>query len=192
MSLFDDLKNRFCSGLLTPNDFTAFLRLLLTQHFSNSEQILSEYLKSRLFVEDTNTGIVIESVGAWTPNTAERRPAILLARGEWKRDIMGIGNGTDYSTTGGLLNYYRRITGQHNIICVGKTRAEAEELGMEVFYVLTTLEPLIYENIPKLMFHAMSLSATSRLKEYRDHYACAVGVVYSFTFQFNISHTEVA
>lgn len=132
MSVFERICSRFCGGnLITPVDVSALLKTLLVEYFSSSENILIPALRERL-VSESNKPIIIESSQAYLPDSAGFRPSILVVRGPWQVNRLGIGTGQVFNST--PTQYARTITGQHNIVCIGKLPTETDLLATEVFY----------------------------------------------------------
>jgi hypothetical protein len=78
-----------CSYGMRPHVMTGFLRQLLIGHFSDPQNI--EEPRIRRHVQEIGTwqpsqnglnsgGILIESITRWTPNMADKRPAVLIKR----------------------------------------------------------------------------------------------------------------
>lgn len=176
--MFDKIYRRLCGHPITTVDITAVLKIILTSYFSEKDNILHTGLKDRIFSDTDGPGLTIEAASAFVPNIAERRPAIIIRRGEWKNVQEGFYGGAIQDAS--INTYVRMIAGSHNIICIGKTPGEAEILGDEVFRLFAHITPKLLTNSCLDTFRVAGLSEVKPLHEGRDHYAAMIQVMYRF------------
>lgn len=185
--LFDEIKRRLCDHPITNVDITAVLKLILTSYFSSSENIVHPQLKNRIYTDDTRTGIIIESSGAFLPTEAEKRPALLIRRETWKVDQSIYGG---YEQGSDPERFSRIIQGAHSIICIGKTPGEAEILGDEVFRLFCHVTPALLKYSCLETFRTLELSPIKPLQESRIHYHSVVSLFYRFIDSWTIDIIE--
>jgi len=176
--MFEEIYRRLCSHPLTTVDITAVIKIILTSYFGTPDNILHENLRDRIYTDLDGPGLMIESSHAFAPTQAERRPAILIKRGEWKNAQEGFYGGFIQGSSPG--RFVRSVLGTHNIICIGKTPGEAEILGDEVFRLLAHVTPKLLERTCLDSFRVVGLSEIKPLQEGRDHFAAAIQVTYRF------------
>ena len=183
----DEIIARFCGKALSPVDFTALFRYLLIDYFSNSSNILEPSLKDIVYTDDDTTQIIIEAAGRWKPSTGDHRPAILISRGEWK--VVPYMLGMNYIQGTEPSIYLRRYQGSHNIICVGKTSAQADILGGEVLHFFVGVIPPLRERLPISYLNVEGLSAVQPFDEGRTHFITTIPITYSFELRWTIGVT---
>jgi len=184
----DEIVARFCGITPTPVDFTALLRYLLTDYFSNADNIVNPNLKDVIYTEDdATTGIVIEAGGRWRLSSDDHRPAIFISRGEWRVEPYLLGMGVIQPADSPV--YLRRYSGVHNIICIGKTLAATDLLAGEVLHFLVQVIPPLRERLPISHLNVVGLSPVQPYGEGRTHYAATIPVTYSFELRWSIGLT---
>lgn len=186
--LFDEIQRRLCGHPITNVDITAVLKLILASYFSSPENITHPQLKTRIYKDNSQTGIIIESSGAFLPTEAEKRPALLVRRDTWKVDQGGISGG--YEQGSDPENYTRFIQGVHTIICIGKTPGETDLLGDEVFRLFCHITPGLLKYSCLDTFRVVELSPIKPLQEGRSHYQAIVSLFYRFTDKWTLNIVE--
>lgn len=185
MAFLDSIVSRFCGKTLTPVDFTSLFLYILRDYFSDSNNILDPNLKDFTYSDGYNTKIIIESSGVWKPQTGDHRPAVLISRGQWKPQRLGAGY-----EIGSREKSAIRWSGNHNIICVGKTSAMCDLLVGEIAYFLLMVSPKILGTLPISEFMVNSISPIQPLDEGRMHFSSVITVVYSFDIRWEINITS--
>lgn len=183
--MFEEIYRRLCARPITTVDITAVIKIILTSYFGNADNILHANLKDRIYSDTDTTGLSIEAGSAFTPTKAERRPAIIIRRGEWKNSQEGFYGGFVQGSSPG--QFVRLVMGSHNIICIGKTPGEAEILGDEVFRLFSHVTPQMLERSCLDSFKVIGLSEIKPLQEGRDHYAAMIQLTYRFYETWEIS-----
>lgn len=172
-----------CSYGQTQLTMQGGLRVALTQHFADSQNILNASLRQRLerdgvWREDSQTGIVIESLHVWEPNLTEKRPALILKEGAWRWRQVGIGNriSEDYKT--GRQTFAGLWDGSHVIFAIAKEPAEAQIIAIEALKCLLMYQDQIAEQFDLARFVPVSIGEVAALKESTENYVVPITVAY--------------
>jgi len=185
--ILQDFYDRVCSKGINRQDITGLLRRLLISYFSNPDNIRNEAIKDRVFKEGEDTGILIEAVGRFRPEIAEKRPAILIRPGEWKVLDLGI---QAHLIRGDVFQsgrqYALEVAGTHNIIVVSKTPSETEILADEVFKFFALLRVVLPSITPVPMFKVTGISELKAIAEQKTHFYCIIPVRYHIQHIFSI------
>ena len=182
-----DKVSSLCSYGTRPHVMTGFLRQLLMGHFADPENI--EEPRIRRHIEtlgawkpadagDNKGGILIESITRWSPNTADKRPAILIKRNGWrwqKQTIGDIAAANDYT---GAVSYAGMWEGSHTIYCLSSAGAETEFLATEVLKFLINFSPLIRDQMDLFRFYVAEVGGIGEVQEVAQGYAVPVTVAY--------------
>jgi len=188
LPVLQDFYDRISSRGINRQDITGLLVRLLTSYFSNPENIKYNEIKQRVWKPGDDTGILIESVGRFRPELAEKRPAILVRPGEWKKIIQGLQSeliSTD--TYQPNKRYILVIQGSHNIIVVSKNPAETEILSDEVFKFLDLLKIVAPATTPIDFLRVLGISELKPLAEQRTHYYSVIPLTYNISQTYNVS-----
>lgn len=166
-------------------------RKLLTDHFSTSEDIESDTLKTKLFTENLPTGILIETVTKWTPQQTENRPSILIKRDDWSNQIGGL-FGSLKSVDIDTLNPTRARfwQGSHSFVCLSRAAAEADIIGAEVARYFMHYSEIIRRMMHLHRLNLTSLSKINKIKEAKDTFAVMVTVQYIWEEVFSTHFKE--
>lgn len=180
-----------CSTGHTPNILTGAILRILQNHFSTPNYIEDEALKDnivKLQPEDTSeglleTGILIAPVYKWDPAILGKRIAIYIKRNPLRTQKLGINHGMtsglgkeeDGSLTTLRGEYHTiGVLGSHTIFCIGRTGAETEVLGYEVFRELVQFGPAIRKDLKLHRLETTEMSDVNRIEEYDQHFVAAV------------------
>lgn len=171
-----------CSLLPQELILTGLFRDLLIKHFSTANQVEEPSLKHLIWQGSERTDILIESVHAWTPQMAHRRPAVLIKRDDCNYLPMGIGDRRQGppADSRGDPHYVRYWMGSHTLFCIGGTGAQAELLATEVKRYLSHFGPLIRETIDLKQFRVVRIGAVGQLEEAAENFVVPVSVGYTF------------
>ena len=172
---------------ISPQLITGVLLWIVRGHFSLDKNIVSESLKDFIYLNgDPATGITIEPSSAWNPEQVESRPAVYVKRGEWKAAWGALSIDNKYQSRRPAVEsidngdrYEILVTGAHTLFCVGRTGAEAEELGAEVFFRLIEFAPVIRKDFNFHRFKVDELGEAAKLEESSEHWVVPVGVSYA-------------
>jgi hypothetical protein len=176
-----------CSYGMRPHVMTGFLRQLLMTHFADPNNI--EEPKIRRHVETLGTwkpadqgtdsgGILIESITRWLPNTADKRPAILIKRNSWRWMQQGIGDLAGKNDYTGESNYVGFWEGSHTVFCLAPSGVETEFLTTEVVKFLIHFSPLIRAQMDLHKFIVSEVGGVGEVQEVVQGYAVPVTVAY--------------
>lgn len=176
-----------CSYGTRPHAMTGFIRQMLMEHFAAATNIDDPIIRRRLQEigawkpsenGENESGIIIESITKWLPNTASQRPALVVKRGawQWERVLPGDSDGDDYVQ--GHRFYYGFWSGSHTVFVVGQAGAEVELLATEVYRFMLRYASEFVEMMNLHRFVPVGMDALHQLKEVADHYVVPVTVAY--------------
>lgn len=176
-----------CSYGTRPYAMTGFLRQLLLDHFVDADNIEDDKIRRRLKDMgawrpsengENASGIIIESVTKWQPNTSMQRPAILIKRNamQWHRVLPGDADGEESRT--GFLNFFGFWSGSHTVFAVAENGGEADLLGTEILRYFLHYGNAIVEMMDLHRFVPVGMEGLHKVEEVADHYAVPVTVAY--------------
>ena len=177
-----------CSYGMRPHVMTGFLRQLLIGHFSDPNNIEEPRVRRQLQdaggwspIDENlnNNGLLIESITRWNPNKADKRPAVLIKRNEWKWLKTGIGDLTTKNLYTGNTTYSGFWEGSHTIFCLTQNGAETEFLTTEVVKFLILFSPLVREQLNLHKFYVASVGGVGEVQEVIEGYAAPITVAYT-------------
>jgi hypothetical protein len=176
-----------CSYGMRPHVMTGFLRQLLMGHFADPQNIEEPRIRQLLEAvggwqpEDNGaspTGILIESITRWAPNTADKRPAILIKRNQWQWSSRVIGDKNVENLYTGETSYSGFWEGSHTLFCLSQYGAEAEFLSTEVVKFLILFSPMIRQQMDFFKFYVAQVGGVGEVQEVTEGYAVPVTVAY--------------
>lgn len=176
-----------CSYGMRPHVMTGFLRQLLIGHFSDPNNIEDPRVRRQIKTiggwKPTDSGlnpsgILIESITRWAPNTADKRPAVLIKRNGWKWSSRLIGDKTEINYYTGETSYSGFWEGSHTLFCLAQNGAETEFLATEVVKFLILFSPLIKEQMNFFRFYVSEVGGVGEVQEVTQGYAVPVTVAY--------------
>jgi len=176
---FDTGNNLDALGMM-PHVITGFLRDWLTNRFSDPNNIEAEPLRGLLWKATQPTGILIESITRWKPESTEKRPAIIIKRGNWtsSRLVLNDSVGTVDSYLGSQ-RYGRLMAGSHTLFCISNSGAQSEIIAGEVFKDLNTYGLVIANILNLVKFEAVELGELFQLEEEKENYAAPIVIQYT-------------
>jgi hypothetical protein len=176
-----------CSYGMRPHVVTGLLRQLLITHFSDPNNIEERQLRQK-FKDDSawkpdangenKSGILIESITRWTPNSSNKRPAVLIKRNSWQWQKIGLGDSVGYNPFEGGHNYTGLWQGSHTLYCLAAWGLETELLAMEVVKFLLHFSPWIREQMGFKKFYIHEVGGVGEVQEVVQGYAVPVTVAY--------------
>lgn len=165
-----------------PHVMTGFLRQWFISHFSAAATVEHPELRSKLWsAVPTETGIEIESVTRWKPETTEFRPAVVISRNDWKVLRLGLDDrmmGEQWAPPG-RDHFAAYLEGSHTLFCVSSQPTEAEILGAEVYREMMQFGPLVRRELDLMRFVVVGVGKLFELEEARTNYAVPVTVAYA-------------
>ena len=175
-----DTGNNLCALGISPHIITGFLRDWLTNRFSDANNIEAEQLRGMLWKAAPPTGILIESITRWKPETTEKRPAIIIKRGQWTSQRLVLndvaGSGDVYL---GSKFYGRLMTGTHTLFCISNNGAQSELLAGELIKDLNMYGLVIANVLNLVKFEVVELGALFQIEESKESYSVPVTVSYT-------------
>lgn len=143
---------------------------------------------------DDTTGILIEDVTKWKPTMTEKRPAVMLKRGDVQ--VMHQGILAD-SFQGGDPNHNvhtNLLVGTHTAFCISRQNGEVGLLGSEVYRELMRFAPLIKQRlggvVAKIAVVQIGGSGT-QLQEATENWVIPVSLAYAFWDTWEIVPEDV-
>jgi len=179
-------------GFKGPLLLTGFFESALQQHFFTPDGIFDDALKAILWRPDnasqgiTDTRINIATKLVPDANKSNFRPAVLIDRGEWKRERIAMHDreGTGDVTYGNKVDQWR---GSHSFTCLAKTYASVEILAHEVATFFEVYGHLLANQICLHLLNLEGISAPTILKEDNETYSVVVTVSYAFQNRWSLS-----
>lgn len=176
-----------CSYGMRPHVMTGLLRQLLITHFADADNV--DEPRVRRQVQDLGAwrpvdnglnagGILIESITRWAPNTADKRPAVLIKRNAWQWQRQGIGDLSGQNDYTGANSYAGLWAGSHTLFCLAATGSENEYLAAEVVRFLGHFSPMIRDQMDLHKFIVSEVGGAGEVQEVVQGYAVPVTVSY--------------
>ena len=171
-----------CSMLNRPIVLTGLFRDVLIRHFSSDKYIEEPDLRHLIWKPGEDTGILIESIHRWRPETTERRPAVIVKRNAYQNERRGIGDRrmgpiTDKEGNNHYVTFWK---GSHTLFCIGGTGAQAEILATEVQRELTEFGPELVRTLGLMRFQVTEIGAVGELEEAQENFVVPVTVGYAY------------
>jgi hypothetical protein len=167
-----------------PNLYTlngAFVSII-RRHFAQGSNIEVPELQHYVWdTDDKLSKILIEPVYRWNPTNIQQRPAVIVKRGPWKVETLGLGQRMmgAVEPEGYTEDVHAvMVMGSHSFFCIGTTGLEAEEIAQEVVNVLMGFLQVIREQFCLGFFKVGDIGPVSKVDECQDHFAVPVNVEY--------------
>lgn len=185
----------FCTQRPRNLSFTGLFRHWLCLHFADVSNIVDPLFKDPPLLwtaSKETTQIVIESVGEFDPTIVEARPAILLARGDWDSQRLGIDDrsmpnwhpeGQPSASTQHAILWI----GSHTIWCATRNYGQCERLAGEVADMLMEEAPIVRRVMGFHRLTVAKIGAPGKLKEAREHFAIPITLAYAHIVTWAIS-----
>lgn len=153
---------------------TGMLCRLLANHFSTANNIQTDKLKQYVHDEDqSKTKILIQPHYKWVTAISHMRPAIIVKRGEIRRERFAIADGFGESLDRGIPKVVF-VSGTHTVFCIDTTGGAVELLADEVFPMLLEFSPAIREDMGFTTFSVAGVGAVSKLEEFDQHFVVPI------------------
>ncbi len=181
-----------CERGWQPLLITGFFRDLLIRQWSNPDNITSPEMKQYLWSDQLTSGILIESVFRYKPETVEKRPAIMIKRNSFRNIPIGINgliNGAganQYLTERGAIEQYATLfAGSHTFFCIHKSGAAVEILASELLGHLVAAIPPIRRTLGLRQFAVTEVGDINELEESTENFVVplTVGWCYEHTWE---------
>ena len=151
-------------------------------HFADPNIIEEGDLRHLIWKDDPSTGILIEMDYRWTPESTERRPAIIIKRNACRNDRRGWGDRRQ-GPPGDIYGNEHYVTfwiGSHTMFCIARTGMQVELLADEVQREFTEFGPVMARNLDLKRIQVTDKGPVSQLEEAEETFAVAVTVAYGY------------
>lgn len=177
--LVTDEISSLCSSGVPPLILTGIFVQLLRSKFSDADEIEHPALKDNVWTPSIETSkILIRPAYQFAPKDIQARPGIYVRRQAINTRILAMNNqfqpGYDPENLDGAQRHETLHGSGHIIFCVGRTGAEAELLGTEVWKHFLHFGPILREDLKLARFQVMQLSEVGKVEESAEHWATAV------------------
>lgn len=175
-----------------PFKLTGLFVQFVRSRFFNPANIRNPALAGYTWSEDDSLSrILIEPAFRYKTSDVQRRPAVLVARGEVLTVPTTINaSQTTAVTHGGFLygaEYNVIVKGSHVCQCVGQTGAEVEALGVEVFTALMEFAVVLKSEGSVGKLSVDGLGPVKKLEESQETLAVPVSVSWAYTHSWTLS-----
>jgi len=183
------------SGFKGPLLVSGFFKSVLQQHFLTPSGIFDAALKEILWKPDediqgtTDSKIYIDHKLKPKKMQSNFRPAILVERGEWKREKVAMHdrNGLGDVIYGDKID---RWVGSHSFTCLTKTFASIEILAHEVATFFEVYGQLLAGQICFNELFVTGISAPTLIDEDNETYMAVVAVQYYHHNRWSLSQSR--
>jgi len=181
--LVDEEVSALCTSGTPPLVLTGVMLQILRQKFADPDEIEISALKDKIWTPSLETSkILIDPAYRWNPLEAMNRLAIMVRRHAVRSQRVGIDDahmGHLQSPDGAESFEDLEMTG-HLLFCIGRTGAESELLGTEVWKHFKHFGPIIRKDLKLARFQVMELSEVGKVEESKNHFATAVSCFSAF------------
>jgi hypothetical protein len=171
---------------LLPYAMTAGLVGIVQSHFAAASNLEDPAFRNRLWTPTEATGLHIVPAGLWTPELANKGPAVVVRRLGYRRMRVGLGDNRGASTPQGHEVYHGIWTGGHRLLCVAKEEAEVEVLGAEVGRMLDAFSSDIRRALHLMRFSVTEIGPPAKLRRSKDRWAVPVPVEYAWNWSYTL------
>lgn len=180
--LLDKSPSTVCSFLPTRMLLTGLFRDLLVRHFSQADNLQHGDLRQLLWTQTDATGILIESIMKWQPQTTEKRPAILIKPNSMQNMRRGIGNRNQGppADMSGNPHHSTFWVGSHTLFCIGGSGAQAEYLQCEVQRQITQFALIIAKSVHLHRLEVVDIGEVSEVEEATENFIVPVTVGWAY------------
>ena len=193
---FDEWSS-LCSTGHTPNIVTGALLRFLQEHFSDPNKIENKTLRDNIFKDqlpDTTEGLVdkgilIDPIYKWNPQDFTSRPAIYIKRNGMRVERYGINDGLTVGLgkdrEGNVKTYEGEyhvvgVLGSHTVFCIGRSGAETEVVGSEVFREIQHFVPVLRRDLKLKKLAVTEMTEIQQLEEYDQHFVVAIIAAWAY------------
>lgn len=172
-----------CSYGVTPVVMDGALLQFLRQCFCDPRNIRNNSLRKQLersggwSPEPAASGLVIETLQKWTPETMDERPRLLVKRHDWRWAPVGYGLAGEDSRSG-AEEYLGHWEGAHTVFALQKEPAAADTLATEAAKLLRDYSLEIAHQFGLSRFVVVSIGETAPVKQAPTVYTTPVAVGY--------------
>lgn len=165
---------------------------LVVSHFINPANIASPYLIAAGCVYNENpniSGLRVVPFSIWDAATANKKPSIIIKRGQQTVQRLAIGDRAQRNTDTGsnTYAYTRLVVGEHYVICASQMNGEIEELAVEAFNMLTGYSPVVRMLLPFQDFAVTALTGLQAGDELGTSFTTAIKIEYKYELGWTVS-----
>lgn len=179
---FISMHSTLCSLGMRTWTMPGVLRTILMRQFASADTIEEGDLRKLLWQPGERTGILIESLWNWQPQTTGIRPAVIIKRNAQQNFRVGLadrylGKPVDAQ---GFEHFATYWIGSCTLFCIGGNGLQAELIATEVQRHLTQFALVILESLDLKRFQVQSVGEISLVEEEAQHAMVPVTVGYAF------------
>ena len=180
--------DQFCANRMGPSRFQGLFTAWLTSHFDSADKIQEPSLKSYVWTDDyTTTNILIDSATRWNPQLVEKRPAIIIKRGNITNNRLGIDDRLMGGTNLGPQYYVTFWQGNHVLFCIGSSGMEAELIAEEVLKEIHEFASKVARRIGIFKLKVQQIGEVHKLEEAKENFVVPIIVEYAFSEEWQIT-----
>lgn len=168
---------------------TEVLVELSKRFLSSPENITSKFLKAKFWRSTpTADSIDVTTASAWRPDSARKRPAVVISRQDVGAVKTSIGNQTHGAVDlKGTRYVSMNMVGQHTINAVALTELEADSLAAELFANFFAYGLDIRRANGLISFQVLKAGGPSPVVEHADYIAVPVPVAWALETRWAVS-----
>ena len=174
---------------MRPQIMTGCFRQLIIQHFSDPSNVEAPSLRGIVWTPDiTSTQLIIEAAGVWKPDTVGQTPRIIVSRGPWQSEKIGLNSlvTRDYMT--GDAVHSKKLLGSHIVSVTTPTKDATDILAWEVYAELLEYGPILRQNLNLLSLDVQSIGAASdQLRLDREESTADITITYTLEHAWTLS-----
>ena len=178
-------------GFKGPLLLTGFFNVALQQHFLTPSGLFDDSLKCFWQPDDTAQAITATKIYIGCtlipdPQKSNFRPAILIDRGAWKRNKLGMydNDGLNDKYYGGKIDEW---VGSHSFTCLAKKLAEVETLAHEVATFFEVYGQILANQICLNELTLTGISEPKLVMEDSETYSVTVTVHYKHNNRWSLA-----
>lgn len=175
-----------CAAPPSPLGMSGYYVQLLRAHFGDPTHLADPAYRDYFWADSpdgTKTMISIDDVSVWKPERANARPAIVSQRNDWTYSELGMANGElqgyDFGSDG-ASHHAALVEGSHTIVVIADESAEAENLGWEVFQLLSATARQMRQSLGLIKVTTLGMSKPTKVQEASGGYSVAISQAYTF------------
>lgn len=181
-----------CPNGLDPRSVERIIMKLLVSHFSNPANISSQSLIAAgcVFNENPNvSGIRIVPFSIWDAATGNRKPSLVIKRGQLAAERIAVGDRTVHSgdSPSDRYAFTRLIRGEHIIVCGSQMNGEIDELAVEAFTALMGMSPAVRMLLPFQDFSVSAMSGVELADDLGNAYSTSIKIEYAYELGWTVS-----
>ena len=162
------------------NLITGTLLDLSRAHFGSGE-IADPGLRGLVWSRSPDSPILIQSVGDWSPDMEEKRPAIVIKRNAFSGRKLAINQGNTGQGSATGQAFARQYVGSTTLFCLAQNDSTTDRLANEIGFQLEEFAPVIRRELKLHKLELLEVGAAAELEE--AHETVAVPLVVGYCFE---------